>query len=102
MSPIERAANILGSQAALAGALGVTNMAVVHWKRRGIPATRVLAIERATGGQVSRHELRPDLYPVEVSVAERAAPAAETTQTMTDLAMSEPILVPESARQGAA
>jgi DNA-binding transcriptional regulator YdaS (Cro superfamily) len=30
-----------------------------------VPAERVLLIEAATGGRVSRHELRPDLYPLE-------------------------------------
>lgn len=28
------------------------------------PAEYVLAIEQATGGKVSRHQLRPDLYPL--------------------------------------
>lgn len=56
----------LGSQAELARQLGIGVAAVTHWKRRGrIPADRVLAIERITGGQVSRHEMRPDLYPIE-------------------------------------
>jgi len=32
------------------------------WKRRGVPAVRVLAVEEATGGAVTRHELRPDIY----------------------------------------
>lgn len=33
------------------------------WKARGsIPAERCLAIERATGGQVTRADLRPDDY----------------------------------------
>lgn len=55
-----------GTQAALARQLGIGVAAVTHWKRRGrIPADRVLAIERITGGQVTRHEMRPDLYPVE-------------------------------------
>lgn len=55
-----------GSQAELARQLGIGVAAVTHWKRRGrIPAGRVLAIERITKGQVTRHEMRPDLYPVE-------------------------------------
>jgi len=32
---------------------------------RPLPAKRVIAIERATGGKVTRYELRPDLYPLE-------------------------------------
>jgi len=55
------------SQSELAAALGVTQGTVSHWLngRARIPAERVLAIETATGGKVTRHELRPDLYPVE-------------------------------------
>jgi DNA-binding transcriptional regulator YdaS (Cro superfamily) len=56
----------LGSQRALAQRLGIGDMAISGWKRRGrIPASRVLEIERITNGQVTRHEMRPDLYPVE-------------------------------------
>jgi DNA-binding transcriptional regulator YdaS (Cro superfamily) len=34
----------------------------VH-RDRNVPAEWYLAIEQATGGRVSRHALRPDLYP---------------------------------------
>ncbi|WP_354250585.1 YdaS family helix-turn-helix protein [Bradyrhizobium sp. LA3.X] len=44
----------------------ITPQAVSQWKQ--VPAERVLDVERATG--VSRHRLRPDLYPAE---PERAA-----------------------------
>lgn len=55
------------SQSELARALGVTQGTISHWLngRARIPAERVIAIERATAGNVTRHELRPDLYPVE-------------------------------------
>lgn len=49
----------------LAREVGVTYQAVRKWERHGIPAERVLAVEAATGYRVSRHELRPDLYPRE-------------------------------------
>ncbi|MBJ2282469.1 helix-turn-helix domain-containing protein [Pseudomonas sp. MF6767] len=62
-TPLERAILAAGSGKALAGLLGVTPMAVSYWKARGVPARHALSIEKATG--VSRHELRPDLYPVE-------------------------------------
>ena len=39
---------------------GVKYQAVQKWRKR-IPAERVLLIESISG--VSRHELRPDLYP---------------------------------------
>jgi DNA-binding transcriptional regulator YdaS (Cro superfamily) len=55
-----------GTQAELARRVGVVPMAVTQWKRhRRIPADKVLLVEKATGGQVTRHEMRPDLYPVE-------------------------------------
>jgi len=55
----------------LADQLGITQGAVSQWLRRGVPPGRVIAIERATGGKVTRHELRPDLYPIE---AEQSVP----------------------------
>ncbi|MBD1555216.1 transcriptional regulator [Pseudomonas typographi] len=62
-TPLERAILAAGSGKALAQLLGVTPMAVSYWKVRGVPARQALPIEKATG--VSRHELRPDLYPTE-------------------------------------
>jgi DNA-binding transcriptional regulator YdaS (Cro superfamily) len=47
----------------LAVAFGVNKTTVMRWEEGRIPAERVLEIERITG--VSRHELRPDLYPAE-------------------------------------
>ena len=59
-----RAAEAAGSQSALARVLGCTPQNVQKWCASGrIPAERVLRVEQATG--VSRHELRPDLYPAE-------------------------------------
>ncbi len=52
------------NQTALAKKLRISNAAVCKWIRKGrIPAERVLAVEAATG--ISRHELRPDIYPIE-------------------------------------
>lgn len=62
-TPLQRAAEAVGSQQRLAEVLGITPQAVSQWDR--VPAERVIAIERATGGKVTRHELRPDLYPAE-------------------------------------
>lgn len=67
---IERAAQLLGGQSALARKLGCTPQAVSKMCSTGrVPAERVLAIESATDGAISRHELRPDLYPVEQAAA---------------------------------
>lgn len=51
------------TQTALAEALGIERSAVSQWKR--VPAERVLTIEEKSEGAVTRHEMRPDLYPVD-------------------------------------
>jgi len=48
-----------GRRLALARELSVTPGAISQWER--VPAERVLDVEKATG--ISRHDLRPDLYP---------------------------------------
>ncbi len=72
---IQRAADLLGGQSELArqlSALGapgdtITPQGVSYWCRSGrLPAERVLDVERLTQGRVSRHDLRPDLYPVSI------------------------------------
>jgi DNA-binding transcriptional regulator YdaS (Cro superfamily) len=63
-SPVEKAFRIVGGQSAMASRLGISREAVRKWKRQ-VPAERVLEIEHATDGQVSRHDLRPDIYPRE-------------------------------------
>ncbi|MCB2109313.1 MAG: helix-turn-helix domain-containing protein, partial [Rhodobacteraceae bacterium] len=62
-SALERAIVEAGGVAALARAINVTPQAVSQWDR--IPAERVIAVETATNGKVTRHQLRPDLYPAE-------------------------------------
>lgn len=60
---ITRACELAGSQSALARMLKLTPQTVQRWCAIGhVPAERVLEIEKATG--VSRHELRPDIYPI--------------------------------------
>lgn len=73
MKPLERAVSIAGGQVRLAKMIGTSAPRVWNWLNRDsrLPAEFVLPIERATG--VSRHELRPDLYPLEDSVATEAA-----------------------------
>ena len=53
----------------IAQRLGITESAVRHWANgvRRVPAERVLTIEQVTGGQVTRYELRPDIYPPEAT-----------------------------------
>lgn len=51
----------------IARALGVGRAAVCKWSKGRVPAERVLEVSRITG--ISRHDLRPDLYPREESAA---------------------------------
>lgn len=59
MKAIIRAIKLIGSQTALANYLGVKPQAVNQWAHGGrpIPPERVIPIEQATKGQVTRHEL---------------------------------------------
>ncbi|EMS9949088.1 YdaS family helix-turn-helix protein [Enterobacter bugandensis] len=61
MTGIENAIRRSGSASALGAQIGVSKMAVSLWRRKGIPAERVLSVFEVTG--VTPHELRPDLYP---------------------------------------
>lgn len=55
----KRCVDAAGGLTKLAGLIGVKHQSLYSWKR--IPAERVLELERLT--QISRHDLRPDLYP---------------------------------------
>lgn len=63
-TPLERAIEIAGGLTALAEKLEVSPQVITNWRARGVPADRVLAVETATEGNVSRHELRPDVFGV--------------------------------------
>ena len=54
-----RAIENVGGLAGLAEPLGITVQAVSQWSE--VPPLRVIDVERLSG--VSRHDLRPDLYP---------------------------------------
>jgi 4-hydroxybenzoyl-CoA reductase subunit gamma len=61
----EKAIDIAGGQSAMASALDVKQGHVWYWLKKmdQCPPDRVLDVERVTAGAVSRHELRPDIYP---------------------------------------
>jgi DNA-binding transcriptional regulator YdaS (Cro superfamily) len=61
---LQKAINKAGSQQALAAAIGVSQQQVSYLmtKARRIPAEIAIAVERATDGEVSRNELRPDIF----------------------------------------
>lgn len=66
-SPLKRAIEIVGGQLALAERLGPPIRQAHVWKwlnrtRRGVPAEYCRRIEELTGGQVTRYELRPDVF----------------------------------------
>ena len=63
-SPVKKAIDKAGSQSALARSLNITPQAVQRWVSNDrVPHMQVINIEKITG--ISRHELRPDLYPVD-------------------------------------
>ena len=69
-SPLARVCKALGGQSALARLIG-KDQSTIHDRLRAdrpIWAEHVLAIEAATG--ISRHELRPDIYPLEPARAQ--------------------------------
>jgi DNA-binding transcriptional regulator YdaS (Cro superfamily) len=62
MTNLQCAYQVLGSQSALAKAIGVVPQVVNNWHRRGnVPAEYCPLIERATNGQVRCEDLRPDV-----------------------------------------
>lgn len=62
-SALKKAIEAAGGSVALSGLMGnrITRQAIEQWKR--CPPHWTLELEKLTG--VSRHELRPDLYPIE-------------------------------------
>jgi DNA-binding transcriptional regulator YdaS (Cro superfamily) len=79
---IEKAIRLAGSEAKLAAAVHVSQPAINKAKKVGrVTAEMAVAIERATGGEISRGELRPDLWPANLEAAPAhpsAAAAAES------------------------
>lgn len=61
---IKAAVEAIGGQGALAKAIGVTQSLVSQWcnEKRPVAAHHCVAIERATAGQVTRYDLRPDVF----------------------------------------
>ena len=62
-SPLETAIKLAGGVPAVAKSLCISQPAVHRWRARGkLPADRAIHLERATNGQVTRYELRPDVF----------------------------------------
>lgn len=66
---LKRAIELLGSQRKVADVVGVAQPTISWTISRGqrVPAEWCIPLEVATKGEVTRHQLRPDLYPVEPS-----------------------------------
>ena len=64
---LERAVTLAGGQTRLAEKMGVTQQRVwfVMNRAKRVSAEMAIAIERATDRQISKHELRPDIFPKE-------------------------------------
>lgn len=61
--PIVLAAKAVGSCKELARRMGMSPQGITKMKNTRVTAERVLQMERVTG--ISRHVLRPDIYPIE-------------------------------------
>lgn len=57
---LKKALKLIGGPVALSRILDITPQAISQWKRA--PVRHVLKIERATDEEVTRHQLRPDIY----------------------------------------
>ncbi len=64
-TPLAEAVRRAGSQSSFGKLIGRNQSTVFDWLRlnKPVPAELVIAVERETG--VSRHDLRPDIYPVD-------------------------------------
>lgn len=64
-TPLAKAVRFLGGQSAMAELIGKHQSTIHDWLKedRPLPAEFVFVVESETG--ISRHELRPDIYPVE-------------------------------------
>ena len=81
---LRTAIEIVGGQSKLAKILGVSQPSIWHWLNKSgrVPGEHVIAIERATGGRVTRRLLRPDIFPPEANATvEPAEPAPAAPRT---------------------
>lgn len=64
-SAVRRASDLVGGQTRLSGAIGKSPRYVswlIHYANKPLKAEVAVAIEGATDGLVTRHDLRPDLF----------------------------------------
>lgn len=77
---LKNAVLAVGGQSALSRLLRVSQQSISKWVQKGkpLPAEHVLKVEAETG--ISRHDLRPDLYPRETSERNAAPVDLEPTR----------------------
>lgn len=61
MDKLNEAIEHFGTATELAGKLGVNKMAITNWKKRGVPMTRAIEIEKLSNGQIKASDLCPEL-----------------------------------------
>lgn len=72
-SQIKRAIGHYGSQAKLAEAMGCSQQQIAYLlKASSITAEMAKAVDAATNGTVSKHELRPDIFEAPADKSEAA------------------------------
>ncbi len=65
LTPLERAIDIAGGQSALAAKIGRAQAHIHYWlkhSKAGVPPQAAIEIEEALNKEVTRHELRPDIF----------------------------------------
>jgi DNA-binding transcriptional regulator YdaS (Cro superfamily) len=79
-SPLALAVRKAGSQSAFARLIGRGQATIHDWLKEGkqLPGEYVLTVERETG--VSKHDLRPDLYPVDLHPSSAVPGGLEAAQ----------------------
>ena len=63
---VKKIISLAGNQQKLANLINVKRCTISAWVNRNkkVPSQHVLAIETALKNKISRHEIRPDLYPL--------------------------------------
>lgn len=59
MNSLDKAIQLCGGLSSLAEKIGASSARLGNWRVRGVPFEHCLSIEIATGGKVTRKDLRP-------------------------------------------
>lgn len=69
-TPLQLAIEECDSQAELGRRIGRSQQIIAYWlRKKTVPAEVAPAIEKAVGGKVTRHDLRPDVFGPKPGVA---------------------------------